>query len=118
MRNGCNCCKRLRRDPDFLLAYCLLAKTYTNIYADQNYDSEDARAATAARARETIDTALRLRPDRGEPHLASAYYFFYTYQFPAARRELDVALHLLPNDTEALFLDARLDRHENRWDDA
>lgn len=108
----------IRRDPNFILAYCLLAQAYTGIWADQNFDSQDERSASAARARETIDTALRLRPDRGEPHLASADYFFKTYQFPEARRKLDIALRLLPNDTEATFLDARLDRHENRWDDA
>ena len=65
-----------------------------------------------------IETALRLRPDRGEPHLAAAYRSFQTHEFTEARREIEVALRLLPNDAQATFLDARLDRHENRWDDA
>ncbi|HEY8670904.1 MAG TPA: protein kinase, partial [Terriglobales bacterium] len=108
----------IRRDPDFILAYCLLGKTYTSRYIAENYDSEASRGATAAQARQVIDTALRLRPDRGEPHLTLAYYFFMLYQFSESRHELEIALRLLPNDAEATFLAARLDRHENRWDDA
>jgi hypothetical protein len=42
----------------------------------------------------------------------------FSFNFSEARRELDLARHLLPNDALALFLDARLDRHDNRWDDA
>lgn len=108
----------IRRDPNFILAYCLLARSYTDRYVAQNYASEADRIATAARAKEVIETALRLRPDRGEPHLALAYHSFQSHEFTEARRELMVALRLLPNDAEATFLDARLDRHENRWDDA
>jgi serine/threonine protein kinase/predicted Zn-dependent protease len=108
----------IRRDPNFILAYCLLAKLYTDHYVAQNFASETDRIATAARAKEVIDTALRLRPDRGEPHLALAYYSFQSHEYTAARREIEVSLRLLPNDAQATFLDARLDRHENRWDDA
>jgi len=108
----------IRRDPNFILAYCLLAKVYTDRYVAQNFSSETDRIATAAQAKEVIDTALRLRPDRGEPHLAAAYHSFLNREFTEARREIEVALRLLPNDAQATFLDARLDRHENRWDDA
>jgi serine/threonine protein kinase len=108
----------IRRDPNFILAYCLLAKLYTDHYVAQNFSSETDRIATAARAKEVIDTALRLRPDRGEPYLAAAYHSFQSHEYTEARRELKVALRLLPNDAQATFLDARLDRHENRWDDA
>ena len=108
----------IRRDPNFILAYCLLGKTYTTQYAYENFDSEAGRNATAAQARQVIDTALRLRPDRGEPHLALAHYFFILNRFSEVRHELEIALRLLPNDAEATFLAGRLDRHENRWDDA
>src|SRR5450432_4224892 len=108
----------IRRDPDFILAYCLLARTETSNYAEQNSGSEAIRETTAAQADQVTLTALRLRPDRGETHLARAYFCFVTFRFPEARRELDIALRLLPNDAEATLLDARLDRHENRWDDS
>jgi serine/threonine protein kinase/Flp pilus assembly protein TadD len=108
----------VRRDPNFLLAHCRLAEAYVRLYAGQDMESEDERMQTAARAREEIETALRLRPDRGEPHLASAQYFFMTFQAHEARRELEIVSRLMPNDSEALFLEARLDRRENRWDEA
>ena len=106
------------RDPGFILAYCRLERTYIARYVEQNFASETSREATAAQARQVIDTALRLRPDRGEPHYALAYYDFVRFQFSEARHELEIALRLLPNDAQATFLGARLDRHENRWDDA
>lgn len=108
----------IRRDPNFILAHCLLANLYADIYVEKNFASESDRLKEAAKAREVVDTAVRLRPDRGEPHLARAYLYFTLSEFSEARRELDIASRLLPNDVQALFLDARLDRHENRWDDA
>ncbi len=108
----------VRRDPNFLLAHCGLGEAYVRLYVQQNFLSEDERVKTAARARAAIETALRLRPDRGEPHLASAQYFFITFQPREARRELEIASRLMPNDSEALFLEARLDRMEKRWDEA
>ena len=108
----------IKRDPNFILAHCLLANLYTDSYVGKNVTSESDRVKDAAKAREMVDTAVRLRPDRGEPHLARAYLDFTLFEFSEARRELDLARHLLPNDAQALFLDARLDRHDNRWDDA
>src|SRR5262249_30412885 len=66
----------IKRDPKFILAYCALARMYINRYAAENSFSDDKRLINANRAQETIDAALRLRPDRGEPHLAQAYYYF------------------------------------------
>jgi len=108
----------IKRDPNFILAHCLLANLYTDIYVEKNVTSKSDRVREAAKAREMVDIAVRLRPDRGEPHLARAYLDFTLFEFAEARRELDLARHLLPNDAQALFLDARLDRHDNRWDDA
>ena len=108
----------IRLDPNFILAYCLLAKLQTDHYANGNFSSEADRIATGAQSKENIDTALRLRPDRGEPHLALAYNYFLLRNFSDVRPELNVALRLLPNDAQAMFLAARLDRHENRWEDA
>lgn len=108
----------IARDPNFILAYCLLAKAYDGIYQEKNFDWQADRDQAAALAQASIDQALHLRPDRGEPHLALAYHDFTMARYAAARPELDRALSLLPNDANAIFLAARLDRHENRWDDA
>src|SRR5262249_42607308 len=77
-------------------------------------------------AKKAADTALRLRPDLAEPHLALARYYWFTAPFvdPAtavshyerARDELTVVRQKLPNNPEALFLGGVVGRHQNRWD--
>jgi predicted Zn-dependent protease len=75
-----------------------------------------------------------LRPDLGETHLALARYYFRAGQSPAgrtsgeggvhtdnfdrARNELVIAQRKSPNNPEALFIEARIDRRQNRWDSA
>jgi TolB-like protein/predicted Ser/Thr protein kinase len=108
----------IQRDPNFLLAYCQLAQIYASRYSDEMQSSDDQRVENARLAWEVTETALRMRPDRGEPHLARAYYYFMLCQYTEARSELDLALKLLPNDSEAIFLDGRLTRYEGSWDDA
>ncbi len=110
--------KAISYDPNFILAYCYLAETEDYRYTNQYFASDPQREKTARRVRKLIDKAVQRRPDRGEPHLALAHHFFIAYQFAESRKELDIALPLLPNDSEAIFLDARLDRHSNRWDEA
>jgi TolB-like protein len=56
-------------DATSLLAYCELARTHAYLYF-LGIDHTPARIALAEEAR---NTALRLRPDRGEPHLAAAW---------------------------------------------
>jgi tetratricopeptide (TPR) repeat protein len=54
----------------------------------------------------------------GEAHLELARYYFYGDDFDRAREELVIARRTLPNNSEALFIAARIDRRQNRWDDA
>ncbi len=67
-------------------------------------------------AKKAVDTALRLRPDLGETHRELARYYFYANESDRAYDELAVARRTLPNDSEALFIAGRIDRHKNRWD--
>ena len=60
-------------DPTFLLAYCKLARAHAYAY-HLGVDRTPARVALAKTAR---DAALRLGPDRGEPHLAAAWVAFH-----------------------------------------
>jgi tetratricopeptide (TPR) repeat protein len=61
---------------------------------------------------------MQLRPDLGQPHLALARYNLFLNKFDAARSEIAVARKLLPDNSEALFVEARIDRRQNRWDDS
>jgi serine/threonine protein kinase len=110
--------KATQRDPTFALAYCELAKTQGHLYMKGTSDPKDLELAKKA-----ADTAVRLRPDLGETHLALARYYFNASFSPAnavntgnlerAREELTIARRNLPNNPEALFIAGRIDRHQN-----
>ena len=69
-------------------------------------------------AKKAAETALRLRPDLGEAHRAMAVCYLHEMKSDLAHAEIIIALHTLPNDTEALRLASIIDRRQNRWDAA
>jgi eukaryotic-like serine/threonine-protein kinase len=106
--------KATQRDPNFALAYCELAKTQIDLRDITEADRYLEPAKNAA------ETAVRLRPDLGESHLALGRYYFevgvFTNDYGRAHEELTIARRKLPNDAEALAIEARIGRHQNRWD--
>ena len=114
--------KATQRDPNFALAYCALAKTQLDLFLVTNkVDKLDPTPLELA-AKKAAETALRLRPDLGEAHLELARYYYganaFTGDFDRARDELVIARRTLPNNAEALVIGARIDKRQNRWDDA
>src|SRR5947209_6402928 len=98
-------------DPQFLLAYCLLARTHLEIYWE-GFDHTPARREMANVA---IQNASRIEPDAGEVHLALADYAYHGFRdYDRARAELDLARNLLPNEVDALDLTALIDRRQGR----
>jgi TolB-like protein len=105
--------KATQRDPNFALAYCELAKAQLNV---ENFDL----------AKKAAEAALRLRPDLVEPHLAFARYCWLVpdsvvgvdrvVYYDRARDELAIVRRKLPNNAEALLIEAAIGRHQNRWD--
>jgi tetratricopeptide (TPR) repeat protein len=106
--------KATQRDPNFALAYCELAKTQI----DLRHVTEDDKYLEPAK--NAAETAVRLRPDLGESHLALARYYFevgvLTNDYDRALEELTIVRRKLPNNSEALAIEARIGRHRNRWD--
>lgn len=105
--------KATQRDPNFALAYCELAQTQIDLAHetdDNNYEL----------ARKAAETAVRLRPDLAETHLALASYYFadgvLAHNYDRTREELTIVRRKLPNNAEALLIEAMIGRHENRWD--
>jgi tetratricopeptide (TPR) repeat protein len=114
--------KATQRDPNFGLAYCALAKTQLDLdQATAAADSLD-RTPLELAAKKAAETAVRVRPDLGEAHLELARYYYianlWTGDFDRARDELVIARRTLPNNGEALVIGARIDKRQNRWDDA
>jgi len=104
--------KATQRDPNFALAYCALAKTQVDL---SNVTEDPERLELAKKAAEA---ALRLRPDLGEAHLELARYYFesgvFSKDYTQARDELAIVSAKLPNNAEALMIEAMIGRHENR----
>jgi serine/threonine protein kinase/Tfp pilus assembly protein PilF len=104
----------IARDPTFLLAYCQLARTHDRIYIL----GIDHAASRLAMAESAINTAMQLRPESGEAHLALAAHLYTCLDFNGARRELEKAGNALPNEPLVFELRGYIDRRQNRWDQA
>jgi TolB-like protein/Flp pilus assembly protein TadD len=102
------------QDSKFLLAYCRLGFAHQGLYFN-GYDHTPLRLA---RATEAVEAALRLGPDRGEPHLAAGLLYYYCYRdYDRARSELAIARRLLPNEPLVFATLGWIDRRQGRWQD-
>jgi tetratricopeptide (TPR) repeat protein len=100
----------IARDPDFFLAYCLLAEAHSLLYLI--YDHTPARRDLADRA---VKAALRLRPEAAEAHFARAGYLYRcNLDYDNARAELALAQRMLPNNSQAFELMGAIDRRQGR----
>ena len=105
----------IARDPEFVLAYCQLAFAHDHFYF-YGLDHTPERRAMADAA---VQTALRLKPDSGEAHLALAGYYYRCFlDYERARAELDKARLVLPNNPQVFGLTAYIDRRQGHWDDS
>jgi TolB-like protein/predicted Zn-dependent protease len=103
------------KDGKFALAYCSLAKAHDMLYVDRIDRTPERRALGDA----AVDTALRLRPDLSEAHLAYANHLFLCYHdFERTRVQIAIAAQALPNNPDVLELTALLDRVQGRWEQA
>jgi TolB-like protein/Flp pilus assembly protein TadD len=105
----------LLRDPQFALAYCLLAEVHLYAY---RY-SGDMTPGRLAKAKEAADTALRLRPDLPESHLANAQFYFYGLRdFEKAREELTATAGAPIDQAKFLEMAALIEQRLGQWSDA
>jgi TolB-like protein/Tfp pilus assembly protein PilF len=105
----------IARDPQFLLAWCLLSRVNGVSYF-RGYDHTPARLDQANRA---AQTALRLKPNSGEAHLALGNYYYHGFRdYQQARSELAIARRTLPNSAEVFEYTGFIDRREGHWEEA
>ena len=105
--------KAVARDPNFLLAYCELAKAHDFLCLDESSPAHLAKAEAA------IAAATRLAPDSGETHLARATHLYWAQlDYDGAHAELALARQKLPNNARIPEVDGYIDRRQGRWDDA
>ena len=65
--------KAVELDPNFALAWARLSYAHATLF----FDGDDASAARAGAANETLQKALRLQPGVLETQLAEAYYHYF-----------------------------------------
>ncbi|MGI8889277.1 MAG: hypothetical protein ACR2G0_00635, partial [Chthoniobacterales bacterium] len=103
------------RDPHFLFAWCQLAAAHDALYF-LGFDHTPARLSLGDRA---VATALRLKPDSGEAHLARARHLYQGYlDYEPALAELAIARQALPNDSSVFALTGYIYRRQGRWDES
>jgi TolB-like protein/Tfp pilus assembly protein PilF len=101
-------------DPMFLLAHCRLTRAHDQLY----FSGADHSPTRLALAKESLSTALRLGPDRGEAHLAAAYLYYHCYRdYKAALAELAIARRGLPNDSSVFELTGFIARRQGQWEE-
>jgi eukaryotic-like serine/threonine-protein kinase len=104
-----------RKDPQFTLAYCLIAKVHDDLYHWWIDRTPERRALADA----AVQEALRLEPDSPEAHLAEAYHLWACDRnYERANVQIELAQRDLPNSSEAFSLDAKIDVRLGRWEDA
>ena len=103
----------IARDPQFFRAHCELARTHDQLY----FLGDDHTPERLALAEAAIQAVVRLRPDDGETHLASAQHLYNAYRdYDRARAELNLAERTLPNDSRLFELAGYIDRRQGRWE--
>jgi TolB-like protein/Tfp pilus assembly protein PilF len=105
----------IKRDPDFVSAYCYIARANDLLYFfDLDPTPDQILLAEAA-----VKAALRLRPDSAEAHFAMADFLFRCHRdYDGALKELAIARPGLPNDTAFFILSGYINRRRNNWTQA
>jgi TolB-like protein len=104
----------VRLDPKFTLAYCASAEAH-----DFLYRFGDPSPQQLALGDEAVERALELQPDLPEVRLAYAFHLYQGHRdYEGARAQLAIARRGLPNDTEAMSLEASMDRRRGQFEKA
>jgi TolB-like protein/Tfp pilus assembly protein PilF len=102
----------IKRDPDFVSAYCYIARANGLLYFFDLEPTPDRILLAEA----AVKAALRLRPDSAEAHFALADSLFRCHRdYDSALRELAVARPGLPNNTAFFILSGYINRRRNNW---
>lgn len=102
----------IERDPEFVLPYCLLSKTYIATYRFVN-PSQDPLIG----GKNAAETAVRLAPDLPDAHLAMARYYRAAYDFDRELKELS-GMGIPRDKAEYTELLALAERRLGRWKQA
>ena len=99
-------------DPAFYLAYCQLARAHEVLY----FLGADHSPARVGQARQALEKAISVAPERGEVHLAAAWVSYHCeLDYKTALAELAIARRGLPNDSAIPQLAGVIARRQGQW---
>jgi TolB-like protein len=102
----------IKRDPDFVSAYCYIARANDLLY----FFDLDPTPDRVLLAEAAVKAALRLRSDSAEAHFAMADFLFRCHRdYDGALKELVIARPGLPNDTAFFILSGYITRRRDNW---
>lgn len=103
------------RDPNFLLAWCELARAHDSLY----FLGLDHLPTRVSLGESAVNTALKLQPDSGEAHLARALHLYQCYlAYAPAMAELEIARRTLPNNAAVFTLAGYINRRQGKMDES
>ncbi|HXM27170.1 MAG TPA: TIR domain-containing protein [Chthoniobacterales bacterium] len=104
----------IQLDPEFARAYCSMAFAHDALYL--RFDPTPERRGLGD---EAINNALRLQPDLPEVHLAYANHLYRCYaDYDRANAHLEIAKRGIPNNVEAIYLEASMNRRHGQFEKA
>jgi TolB-like protein/Tfp pilus assembly protein PilF len=104
--------RALDRDSNFALAYARLG--YSRLY--RHWFIEPLTPAQLAETKSVIDRAVALSPDSSDAHLALGVFHYWGHRdYDPALRELDRAIELQPNNSNAMGYRAAIYRRQGEW---
>jgi serine/threonine protein kinase/Tfp pilus assembly protein PilF len=106
--------RAVQLDPQFALAYCALTEAQ-----DRFYSYCERTTQRRALGDDTINTALRLRPDLPEARHAYGAHLLVTYRdYARARAQLAIARHDLPNNSQVIASQAFVEARQGNFEKA
>ena len=104
----------VRIDPNFVFGWTQLTIVHSDFY-----NRRDRTEARLAKAKEAIDTAIRIAPEEPEVIRALAEFYFHGHHdYPRAAAQFQKLIGLQPNDPNAYSGLGFVQRHQGRWVDA
>jgi TolB-like protein/tetratricopeptide (TPR) repeat protein len=110
----------IRRDPNFVLAYCELARWHDELYFRRNVGPPEERSIDHRSLSEAaLEKARRLQPDSGAVHLALARHALQiSNNVEEGAIQIQLARKALPNNAQVEAIAGRAARRKDRWDEA
>jgi TolB-like protein len=105
----------VERDPQFALAYALASRLHSELF----WFGYDKSASRLEKAKAAADTALKLQPNLGEAHLATAFYYYYGFRrYDVAQKHVTAAIRAIPNNADVLNTAGAIARRAGKWNEA